>query len=47
MPAECAHSETMDIQSKPSDSADNLLTYSFWGLGLLISGGIVLAYMIW
>jgi hypothetical protein len=37
----------MDVQSKPVDPVDNLLTYSFWGLGLLISGGIVLAYMIW
>jgi hypothetical protein len=37
----------MDAQSKPSDPVDNLLNYSFWGLGVLISGGIVLAYMIW
>jgi len=26
---------------------DRAIDYSFWGLGLLISGGIVLAYFIW
>jgi hypothetical protein len=24
-----------------------LITYSFWALGLLISGGIALAYLVW
>jgi hypothetical protein len=37
----------MNIQSAPSDAMNQAMTYSFWGLGLLISGGIVLAYFIW
>jgi len=37
----------MAIQNAPNEAMDRTMTYSFWGLGLLISGGIVLAYFIW
>jgi len=37
----------MDIQSTPNDAMDKAMTLSFWGLGTLISAGIVLAYFIW
>jgi hypothetical protein len=29
------------------DAIDRMMTYSFWGLGLMISAGIVLAVFIW
>lgn len=29
------------------DAIDRMVTYSFWGLGFLISAGIVLAFLIW
>jgi hypothetical protein len=29
------------------DTIDRMVTYSFWGLGLLISAGIVLAVLVW
>jgi hypothetical protein len=29
------------------DAIDRMVTYSFWGLGLLISAGIVLAVLVW
>jgi hypothetical protein len=37
-----AHSDKMH-----GDAIDRMVTYSFWGLGLLISGGIALAVFIW
>ena len=37
-----AHSDRMH-----GDAIDRMVTYSFWGLGLLISGGIALAVFIW
>jgi hypothetical protein len=29
------------------DAIEKAMTYSFWGLGLMISAGIVLAVLIW
>ncbi len=29
------------------DAIDTMMTYSFWGLGLMISAGIVFAIFIW
>ena len=29
------------------DAIDRMMTYSFWGLGLMISAGIALAVFIW
>jgi len=37
----------MNAPNAPQVAADKAMTLSFWGLGLLISAGIVLAYFIW
>ena len=38
---------SITAESAHSAAMDRAIDYSFWGLALLMSGGIVLAYMIW
>jgi len=35
------------VQSAHGEAMDRAVTFSFWGLGVLMLGGIVLATLVW